>query len=133
MTKETYDRVLRSNKMASIVNEYGFSYYNFENDAKQIGIDEKHDFYNEDHMNVYGALKFTDYLAEKLLYREELETHELTEDQRDNWKEVSTATNQLYRYCDDLMSHGKETRGAQEDVVTLATLGQYSGAPIEKK
>ncbi len=133
VTKETYDRVLRSNKMASIVNEYGFSYYNFENDAKHIGIDEKHDFYNEDHMNVYGALKFTDYLAEKLLYREELETHELTEDQRDNWKEVCTATNQLYRYCDDLMSHGKETRGAQEDVVTLATLGQYSGAPIEKK
>ena len=65
VTEDTYDRVKRSNKMASIVREYGYSYYACENEAVKIGIDDKRDFYNEDHMNVYGALKFTDYLAEK--------------------------------------------------------------------
>ena len=84
-------------------------------------------------MNVYGALKFTDYLAEKILYKEELQTDTLTEEQRENWNDVVKATNQLYRYCDDIMTKGKEVRGAQEDVVTLATLGEYSGAPIETK
>ncbi len=133
VTSETYDRVKRSNRMARLVNERGFSYYTFENDADRIGIDPKRDFYNEDHMNVYGALKFTDYLAERILYREELEIRPQTEAQRENWAEVVTATNQLYRYCDDLMTNGGEHRGAQEDVVTLATLGEYSGKPIETK
>ena len=129
VTEKTYKRVLRSNKMAKLVNSYGYSYYTLENDAVRIGIDDKKDFYNEDHMNVYGALKFTDYLAEKILYREELKTRPLSDEQRENWKEVVTSTNQLYRYCDDLMKHGK-SRGAQEDVVTLSMLGNYSGATI---
>lgn len=132
VTKETYDRVKRSNKMASIVNNYGFSYYTFENDAVSIGIDDKKDFYNEDHMNVYGALKFTDYVAEKILYRENLETRPISEEQTENWDTVVKSTNQLYRYCDDLMKRGV-VRGAQEDIVTLSNLDDYSSAPIETK
>lgn len=130
---ETYDRVKRSNRMAKLCNERGYSYYALENDAVRIGIDEKRDFYNEDHMNVYGALKFTDYLSEKLMYREGLETDLLNEAQTENWKEAVTATNQLYRYCDDIMTNHKQSRSTQEDVVTLATLGEYSGATIQTK
>lgn len=133
VTKETYNRVKRSNRMARLCNERGYHYYTLENDAEHIGIDPKHDFYDRDHMNVYGALKFTDYLAEKLMYREGLEADVLKEDLTDNWKDAVTATNQLYRYCDDLMSKSKEVRGAQEDVVTLVTLGEYSGATIKTK
>ena len=132
VTDETYNRVKRSNKMASIVREQGFSYYTFENDAVQIGIDENRDFYNEDHMNVYGALKFTDYLADKLVNNEKLQIDPLSEYQQEAWKQVVTSTNQLYRYCDDIMTNG-ETRGAQEDVVTLLSLDSYSGATIERK
>ena len=132
VTDETYNRVKRSNKMASIVREQGFSYYTFENDAVQIGIDENRDFYNEDHMNVYGALKFTDYLADKLVNNEKLQIDPLSEYQLEAWKQVVTSTNQLYRYCDDIMTNG-ETRGAQEDVVTLLSLDSYSGATIERK
>ena len=132
VTDETYNRVKRSNKMASIVREQGFSYYTFENDAVQIGIDENRDFYNEDHMNVYGALKFTDYLADKLVNNEKLQIDPLSEYQQEAWQQVVTSTNQLYRYCDDLMTNG-ETRGAQEDVVTLLSLDSYSGATIERK
>ena len=102
------------------------------NDAVQIGIDENRDFYNEDHMNVYGALKFTDYLADKLVNNEKLQIDPLSEYQQEAWKQVVTSTNQLYRYCDDIMTNG-ETRGAQEDVVTLLSLDSYSGATIERK
>lgn len=133
VTKETYNRVKRSNRMARLCNERGYHYYTVENDAEHIGIDPKHDFYDRDHMNVYGALKFTDYLAEKLMHREGLEADVLKDDLNDNWKDAVTATNQLYRYCDDLMSKSEEARGAQEDVVTLATLGEYSGATIKTK
>lgn len=132
VTKETYDRVKRSNQMAHIVNEEGFSYYTFESDARDIGIDDQHDFYNAEHMNVYGALKFTDYVAERLVKTEDLKPGYLTEEQKEGWKEVSKTTNQLYRYCDDMMTKGNG-RGAQEDVVTLFMLDDYSDAPIERK
>lgn len=118
--------------MASIVNSRGYSYYTLENDAKRIGIDEKHDFYNVDHMNVYGAIKFTDYLSEKILYKEELKVDPLSDEQKENWSEVVTATNQLYRYCDDIMTNTNKEKGAQEDVWTLLQLGDYSGAPIQR-
>ncbi|MER2149708.1 MAG: hypothetical protein ABS987_11235 [Ruminococcus sp.] len=132
VTKSTYDRVKRSNQMAHIVNEEGFSYYTFESDARDIGIDDQHDFYNAEHMNVYGALKFTDYVAERLVKTEDLKPGFLTDEQKEGWKEVSKTSNQLYRYCDDMMTKG-DGRGAQEDVVTLFMLDNYSDAPIERK
>ena len=131
VTSETYDRVKRSNQMASIVKEHGFSYYSIENIAAQIGIDEKRDFYNEDHMNIYGALKFTDYLAEKLVSQEKLKTDPLSNYLKDQWEDVVASTNQLYRYCDNIMTSGN-SRGAQEDVITLTELENYSDAHIDK-
>ncbi len=132
VTNDTLDRVKRSNKMAEFVNSRGYHYYTFEADAPRIGIDDKRDFYNADHMNVYGALKFTDYLAENILYREELKVDPLTDEQKEMWKETAAKTNQLYRYCDDLMTNGND-RGAQEDVLTLYSLDYYSSAPLENK
>ncbi len=132
VTAETYDRVKRSNRMAGIVKEYGYDYYRFENDAVSIGIDEKRDFYNDDHMNVYGALKFTDYLASKIVTEQKLRPDPLTDSQREAWQDTVSATNQLYRYCDHLMSTG-DVRGAQEDVLTLLALGDYSDAPLTRR
>ena len=131
VTKDTYDRVKRSNKMESILEERGFEYYAFENYSELIGIDDSRDFYNEDHMNVYGAIKFTDFLAEGLANDEALKIGEQSEAQQEMWKEVSATTNRLYRYCDDLMTNGDE-KGAQEDVITLDALENYSDAPIER-
>ena len=131
VTKDTYDRVKRSNKMESILEERGFDYYAFENYSELIGIDDSRDFYNEDHMNVYGAIKFTDFLAEGLANDEALKIGEQSEAQQEMWKEVSATTNRLYRYCDDLMTNGEE-KGAQEDVITLDALENYSDAPIER-
>ena len=133
VTEKTYDRVKRSNKMASILEERGFSYYSFEKYASDIGIDDSRDFYNEDHMNVYGAIKFTDFLAEGLVSGENLSIDPLTDSQAENWSEVAATTNRLYRYCDDVMTRGKEERGAMEDVITLNALENYSGEPIVRQ
>ncbi len=132
VTEKTYDRVKRSNKMASILKERGFSYYAFENNTAAIGIDDNRDFYNEDHMNVYGAIKFTDFLADGLVNSESLEIDPQSDLQKEMWDEVVTTTNQLYRYCDDLMTSGEE-RGAQEDVITLDALENYSGDTIVRE
>ena len=119
--------------MASILKERGFSYYSFENNTAAIGIDDSRDFYNEDHMNVYGAIKFTDFLADCLVNGENLRIDPQTDSQKAMWEDVVTTTNQLYRYCDDLMSSGEEERGAQEDVITLDALEKYSGDTIVRE
>ena len=83
-------------------------------------------------MNVYGALKFTDYLASKIVTEQKLRPDPLTDSQREAWQDTVSATNQLYRYCDHLMSTG-DVRGAQEDVLTLLALGDYSDAPLTRR
>ncbi|MBQ1437755.1 MAG: hypothetical protein IIZ07_07470 [Ruminococcus sp.] len=132
VTEKTLDRVKRSQKMASFVRDFGYSYYTFENDVKKIGINDKHDFYNEDHMNIYGALKFTDYVCDKLIQEEGIVPEPLNDTQREIWENAAKSSNQLYRYCNDMMMRG-EVRGAQEDVLTLTSLPNYSDAPIESK
>ena len=82
-------------------------------------------------MNVYGALKFTDYLAEKIIKEEELKIDPLRTGLLSDWDEVVISTNQLSRYCDDLMTKG-DVKGAQEDVLTLVSLGNYSGETIQR-
>ena len=72
-------------------------------------------------------------MSEKILYREELRVDPLPEEQKENWSEVAAATNRLYRYCDDIMTHSNKEKGAQEDVWTLLQLGDYSGAPIQRE
>ena len=83
-------------------------------------------------MNVYGALKFTDYLADKIMNEEGLEIDPLKAGATEDWEEVVISTNQLYRYCDDLMTKG-DVKGAQEDVLTLVSLENYSGDTIQRK
>ena len=43
-------------------------YYGFENKFKKIGLDENKDYYNADHMNIYGKKKFTYYYLKFLAY-----------------------------------------------------------------
>ena len=50
---------------AQMIEEAGFEVLNFEgmDVINAIGVDLEHDMKNEDHLNVYGALKFSDYLS----------------------------------------------------------------------
>lgn len=47
----------------NIVNKYGYDFVNFEKSFDETGIDPKHDFYNCDHLNVWGMEKFTPFFG----------------------------------------------------------------------
>ncbi len=125
VTDKTYDRVKRSNQMSEIVTNRGYSYYEIENVAAYLGIDGKKFFYNEDHMNIYGAMIFTDFLCDCLIYGEEIKPDSLPDNQKEVWDKAAKAANRLCHYCDDMIKKG-ELRTAQEDVITLTSLGDYS-------
>lgn len=55
----------RINTISDILEREGMTYLNFNSPASPLYdvIDYSHDFYNEGHVNVYGAEKYTEYLA----------------------------------------------------------------------
>lgn len=52
------------NYLAEIIDEYNFDYLNFNDLIDELGIDENHDFYDRDHMNIFGAEKYTKWLGQ---------------------------------------------------------------------
>ena len=49
-----------------LVESYGYDFASFEGDKEFIGINERDDFYNSEHLNINGSLKFTAYMGKYL-------------------------------------------------------------------
>ncbi|MEX1376626.1 MAG: hypothetical protein AB1Z23_04020 [Eubacteriales bacterium] len=63
----TEDNKMKHNYMASLANENGYEYLDFNDLYQAMNIDFERDFYNANHFNVYGAEKFSDYLGSYLV------------------------------------------------------------------
>lgn len=86
VTESTYDRFERNNTIGDIVAEYGYDYLNFERDIAMTGLDEEHDFYNADHLNIYGQMKFTAFLTDYLTEHYTVVRHALSDGQKAEWE-----------------------------------------------
>lgn len=49
-----------------LVESYGYDFVSFEGDKELIGINERDDFYNSEHLNINGSRKFTAYMGKYL-------------------------------------------------------------------
>lgn len=63
------------NYMQDIVEQYGYLFLNTNDYWEEIGLDYSLDMYNEDHVNVFGAEKYTDFLAEYITQHYKLPDH----------------------------------------------------------
>lgn len=122
---KTYDRVKRSNRAEQIVNGYGFDYLNLERSWDKIGIDIKTDYYNLDHLNIYGTVKMTNYLGNIIQNDYGIGKSELSDSQKENWESAAKSFNQLYRYCDELIKKDERIQ-LEEDINTLSAIKKYS-------
>ena len=120
----TYERFERSNTVGDIVAEYGYDYLNFERDFALTGLDEKNDFYNLDHLNVYGQKKFTAFLTDYLTAHYGLSTHALSDSVKDEWETCADYYDAYFRYSDSLIRQG-ERRELSEDYELIETLQAY--------
>ena len=120
----TYERFERSNTVGDIVAEYGYDYVNLERDIAITGLDEKNDFYNLDHLNIYGQQKFTAFLTEYLTAHYGLSAHELSDSEKAEWDDCARYYDAYYRYSDELIRQGV-TRELSEDNELIETLQAY--------
>ena len=118
------NRFRRANGAGEIINSYGYDFINLERDVLKTGIDSETDFYNYDHMNIYGAIKFTDYLGNIIQNKYGVAPSKLSDKQKENWDESVEYFEKLRKYCDDLIKSGK-VKKIEEDINTLNALGKY--------
>ena len=120
----TYNRFERSNMAGDIVREYGFDYLNFEVGFAQTGLDETTDFYNQDHLNVYGQKKFTAYLTDYLMKNYGVKAEELSGGKKDEWQKSADYYEAYYTYSDSLIKLGVR-RELSEDSDLIDTLEKF--------
>lgn len=69
---ETREQRSQYNYLSKIIYEYGFDYINLNDKLDELGVDGSTDFYNDDHMNIFGAEKYTEWLASYVKNRYDL-------------------------------------------------------------
>ncbi|MBQ4239271.1 MAG: hypothetical protein II698_08175 [Ruminococcus sp.] len=108
--KETYKRFTRGNKVKDIIDEYGYTYINYERDFNMMALDPETYYYNYDHFNIYGAEKFTDYISEMLVNKFGVAPAELSDTHKAQWDESVEFYHKYYDYVDDYMKQGKNSK-----------------------
>ena len=63
------------NYMQGVIEEYGFDFLNTNDYYSTLNFDESLDFYNNNHVTVFGAEKYTDFVAQYIKERYDLPDH----------------------------------------------------------
>ena len=127
---KSYSRFQRCNTAAEIIGSYGYDFINLERYGLEEGFDIEHDFYNWDHLNIYGSEKLTDYLSDKLINEYGLTPLAQTDEQKAEWQESTAYYHKIYDYCDaEIQSRLKNGNKGKAPVISEES---KSMAEIEK-
>lgn len=80
-----YERFARSNRAEEIVSSFGYPFLDLESGAEDMGIDQQYDFYNEEHLSLYGQMRLTEYLCDLWLDEYALSPMEQTAENEQRW------------------------------------------------
>lgn len=114
VNSEKVERRYRCNTAKRIINDYGFDYVDLENCYSEINLDIKNDFYSPDHLNVFGAEKFTEYFGRLLVQNYSVKPHNLSTKQIEEWKDSVEVINDVFSNAKQYILNGKEI-GISED------------------
>lgn len=131
--KDAYTRFQRCNEAQKIIESYGYDFINLERYGEQEGFVVNEDFYNWDHLNIYGTEKLTDYIADLLVNEYGLTGAELTEEQKAGWENSVECYHKIYNYCEAMIAKriklGKTGTGGtavSEDEKSINTINDYA-------
>lgn len=85
-------------EVQQMVESYGYSFENFENSYDEIKLNTKTDFYNYEHMNVYGMEKFTKFLGEYIKNNYDVKT-EHSKETVDMWNKCAVINEENIKRC----------------------------------
>ncbi len=101
-----YARYLRSNAAGTIISSYGFDFINLDQYEEEIGFDLKNDYYNSEHMNIYGMQKMTKWFGSYLMDHYHLIPRQQTEKNIRQWENSVRYMHAFEAYFEELKSRG---------------------------
>ena len=130
---QAYNRFKRTNAAADIIAEYGYDFINLERYSADVGIDVNADFYNWDHLNIYGSEKLTDYVCRTMMNKYGLTKAELTDQQKADWEDSVNYYHMIYNYSQEMINRrlklgktGDSGTTVSEDQKSIDTIRKYA-------
>ena len=120
----TYGRFKRANEAGDIIKSYGFEFINFERDPKTLAYPTS-DYYNIDHLNIYGAEKFTTYFGDMLVNKYGVKPTEKSDKQKANWDTAAEYYHKLYDYCDHYINNEYVKTGHEQTLEENSVVMKY--------
>ena len=117
MREEMVERAYRGNQAEEIIKEYGFDFIHLERDYQDAQIDPDTDYYNDDHLNIYGAQNLTHFWGELLTTKYGVTPHELSKTQQKEWEYTVDYTNRFLAKSEQRIKNG--TKGAYYETYEL--------------
>ncbi|MBO4815849.1 MAG: hypothetical protein J5507_02735 [Clostridia bacterium] len=102
------------NTIEEKVNEYGYKFLDANEYTDAMSLDYNTDFYNNGHINIFGADKYTDFLSKYIIEnyeipnRKEDKEYEYMNENLEEWhKEVENTKNAIYKIIEESKNDGK--------------------------
>lgn len=106
-------------KIKKLVESYGYTYANFESSLAEIGLNAKNDFYNPDHLNIYGMEKNTRFLAKYFTENFDVKSSHSDETVK-QWNRCAELTAEISEECkNDKKHHIYYELSAYENAVNI--------------
>ena len=87
-------------QMIEMIRAAGYDFLNMNAAIQDMGLDLGHDYYNTSHLNVFGAEKFTRFLAAYIVQRYDIQTDH-TEEVEKEWQECASYNEQVLKYLEE--------------------------------
>ncbi|MCH5191504.1 MAG: hypothetical protein J1F23_05000 [Oscillospiraceae bacterium] len=124
VTQKSLTRFYRGNTIGDIIAEYGYDYINFERNFDDTGLDVNTDFYNFDHLNIYGQRKFTEYFGRYIQENYGISESTLTPSQKEEWDTCVKYYEAFSEYSFSLIENKKNIE-VREDYKCMKEIEKY--------
>lgn len=92
----------RNNTAKELIKQYGFECFDMDDYVEEIGLDPLKDFYNQNHLNVYGQKKLTKYLGGLLNERYSLSNGQHDSKIVERYNQEFISYEKIYNWVDSL-------------------------------
>ena len=117
---DSYSRFQRCNEADRIITSYGYDFINLERYSVENGFDVNKDFYNWDHLNIYGCEKLTELLCDKLVNEYGVTCADLSEAQKASWQQTVDYYHMIHDCSADMINSRKKVGKTGEGGTSLS-------------
>ncbi|MEG0365384.1 MAG: hypothetical protein RR585_01015 [Coprobacillus sp.] len=106
-SKKMLDERGRNNSAKELIKKYGYECIDMDEYVDEIGIDPKVDYYNPNHLNIYGQKKLTKYLGNLLNEKYNLSEGKRDQSLIDRYNHEFASYEKVYNWVDERSKKGE--------------------------